>query len=50
VGALSDRYGLMKAFRLLPACYFIGAAAFLAGSFYYARDLARVGRVSLKEA
>ena len=50
VGALSDRYGLMTAFRLLPICYFIGAAAFLAGSFYYARDLARVGRVSLKEA
>jgi MFS family permease len=48
VGGISDRYDLLTAFRFLPLFSLLAAAAFFVGSFYYVRDLKKVGKVSLK--
>jgi len=47
-GALSDAFGLQTAMMVLPAFTFTAALLFLAGSFYYERDAARVERIGLK--
>lgn len=47
-GALSDAFGLRTAMMVLPAFTFTAALLFLAGSFYYERDAARVERIGLK--
>jgi predicted MFS family arabinose efflux permease len=39
VGALSDAFGLDKAFLILPAVYALSAALFFWGSLYYKKDL-----------
>jgi len=49
VGAISDQFSLMTAFRLLPLFSLLASAAFFVGAFYYARDLRKVEKVSLKE-
>jgi MFS family permease len=57
VGVVSDHYmtkfhydpamGLVAGFKFLPIFFTIGALFFLAGSFFYVRDLAKVERVRL---
>jgi MFS family permease len=49
IGALSDKYGLLAALRVLPGFLLFGGVAFLIGSFYYKRDLNRVDTVALQE-
>jgi MFS family permease len=49
IGAISDRYDLLTAFRFLPIFALFGAIVFFIGSFYYVRDLHKVERVVLKE-
>jgi predicted MFS family arabinose efflux permease len=48
VGAVSDSYGILTAFRLLPIAFFLAGAFFFAGSFFYARDVAKVEKVKLE--
>jgi len=48
VGAISDRYDLLTAFKFLPLFTLFGAIVFFIGSFYYTRDLEKVAKVSLK--
>lgn len=58
IGLVSDHYiskfnvdpalGLVAGFRYLPIFLTLGALCFLAGSFFYVRDLAKVERVELK--
>ncbi len=47
VGVISDHYGLQTGIRLLPLAPLFSGIAFLIGSFYYERDLARTERVAL---
>jgi fucose permease len=49
VGAISDASDLLTAFRLLPLFSLFASAAFFVGSFFYARDLKKVGNVTLQE-
>ncbi len=49
IGALSDRYDLLTAFRFLPIFALFGAIVFFIGSFYYVRDVSKVDKVRLKE-
>ena len=49
VGAISDRYDLLTAFKFLPLFTLFGAIAFFIGSFFYERDLKKVAKVKLKE-
>jgi MFS family permease len=58
IGLVSDHYiskfnadpamGLVAGFKFLPLFFAVGALFFLAGSFFYVRDLAKVERVELK--
>lgn len=48
VGAISDKYDLITAFRLLPLFSLFAAVVFFIGSFFYVRDLKKVGKVALK--
>jgi len=58
IGVVSDYYvrkfnvdpamGLVSGFRFLPIFLILGGLFFLAGSFFYVRDLAKVERVELK--
>ena len=48
IGAISDRYDLITAFKILPVFCIIAAVAFFIGHFYYERDLNKVERVTLK--
>jgi len=48
VGAASDRYGLPSALKLLPVFALIAGALFLAGSFFYTRDLESVETVEIE--
>ena len=48
VGAISDKYDLLTAFKFLPIFTLFGAVVFFIGSFYYTRDLEKVAKVSLK--
>jgi len=49
VGAISDTHDLVTAFRLLPLFSLFASIAFFIGSFFYVRDLKKVGKVTLKE-
>ncbi len=49
VGTISDRYDLLTAFKFLPLFSLLAAVAFFIGSFYYVRDLRKVGKIALKE-
>jgi len=48
VGAISDTHDLITAFRFLPLFSLFASAAFFVGSFFYVRDLKKVGKVTLK--
>jgi len=58
IGIVSDHYvdkfhvdpamGLVAGFKYLPFFFALGAVFFLAGAFFYVRDLAKVERVELK--
>jgi hypothetical protein len=48
VGAISDRFALSTAMALVPAFSLIGGALFLAGSFFYGRDLAKAEKVTVE--
>ena len=47
VGMISDRYGIATALTLLPLSALWAGILFYVGSFYYAKDLAKVERVAL---
>lgn len=47
VGAMSDNYGLTRALGVLPAFALLAGLLFLAGSFFYARDLDSVEEVGI---
>jgi len=49
IGAISDRYDLLTAFKFLPLFCLFGAIVFFIGSFFYVRDLNKVERVRLQE-
>lgn len=49
VGAISDTHDLITAFKLLPLFSLFASASFFVGSFFYVRDLKKVGRVTLKQ-
>jgi len=49
VGAVSDTHDLITAFRFLPLFSLFASASFFVGSFFYVRDLEKVGKVTLKE-
>jgi len=48
VGAISDRYDLLTAFKFLPLFSLLGAAGFFIGAFYYGRDYNKVQKVKLE--
>ncbi|HOG06766.1 MAG: MFS transporter [Syntrophales bacterium] len=48
IGKLSDLYGIQTAMSVLPVFLVASALVFLAGSFFYARDLAKVEKVTLE--
>ncbi len=48
VGAISDRYDLLTAFKFLPLFSLLGAIGFFIGSFYYVRDYKKVQKVKLE--
>ncbi|MDP2854170.1 MAG: MFS transporter [Smithellaceae bacterium] len=50
VGAISDRYDLLTAFKFLPLFSLLGAIGFFIGSFYYVRDYKKVQKVKLETA
>ncbi len=47
VGALSDAYGLDKAFLLMPAVLVASAILFLIGSFFYRKDVECVEKIEI---
>jgi len=49
IGAISDSYDLLTAFKLLPLFALLSFVLFFIGSFYYERDLAKVEKVILEE-
>ena len=49
IGAISDRYDLLTAFKFLPLFCLFGAIVFFIGSFFYVRDLNKVEKIRLKE-
>ncbi len=48
MGAISDATNIQTAFNLLPISLVISSGLFLAGSFFYTRDLAKVTDVKLE--
>jgi MFS family permease len=48
LGRISDAYGIQTAMSVLPAFLLCSALLFFAGSFFYARDLAKVEKVALE--
>jgi MFS family permease len=48
IGAISDRYDLLTAFKFLPLFSILGAIGFLIGAFYYSRDFNKVQKVKLE--
>jgi predicted MFS family arabinose efflux permease len=48
VGALSDRYDIKTALTVASLSSLLAGILFLAGSFYYERDLAKVERIAIK--
>jgi len=48
IGALSDRMGLSAAMLFIPVFALVAAVLFLAGSFFYTGDLAKVTRVDVQ--
>nr|MBP7602582.1 multidrug DMT transporter permease [Spirochaetota bacterium] len=49
IGMVSDRFDLITAFKLLPLFAVVSGALFLAGSFFYERDVKRVDKIVLVE-
>ena len=49
IGAISDRYDLLTAFKFLPIFAVFGSIVFFIGSFYYVRDLRKVETVILEQ-
>jgi len=47
VGAVSDRTDLKTGLAIVPVFAVIAAAFFLAGSFFYERDLAKVEKIEI---
>jgi len=48
IGAISDRYDLITAFKLLPLFAGLSSVLFLVGAFFYKRDLDRVEKIILE--
>jgi MFS family permease len=48
IGSISDAYGIKVAMSILPAFLLISAIFFFAGSFFYARDLDKVEKITLE--
>src|SRR5450759_1375772 len=48
VGAISDAYGIKVAMSILPVFLLISALLFFAGSFFYAKDMDKVEKITLK--
>jgi len=48
IGAISDRYDLLTAFKFLPLFSILGAIGFFIGAFYYGRDYNKVQKVKLE--
>lgn len=48
IGAISDRYNIKIALGILPVFLLLASVLFLAGSFFYTRDLSRVEKVELE--
>jgi MFS family permease len=48
MGAISDATDIQTAFNLLPISLVIAAGLFFGGSFFYAKDLARVPQIKLE--
>ena len=48
IGAISDRYDLLTAFKFLPLFSLLGAIGFFIGAFYYGRDYNKVQKEKLE--
>ena len=48
MGAISDASNIQTAFNLLPITLVISSGLFLAGSFFYAKDLSKVTSIKLE--
>jgi len=48
IGAFSDAYGIKVAMTILPIFLAMSAMLFLAGSFFYEKDLKKVEKVTLE--
>ena len=48
VGAMSDNYGLTRALGVLPAFALLAGVLFLAGSFFYTKDVAQAEFVDIE--
>ena len=48
IGKLSDLYGIQAAMSILPVFLVVSALMFLAGSFFYEKDLSKVEKVTLQ--
>lgn len=48
IGAISDRYDLLTAFKFLPLFSLLGGIGFFIGAFYYSRDYNKVQKVKLE--
>jgi MFS family permease len=48
IGKLSDLYGIQEAMSILPVFLVISSLVFLAGSFFYEKDLSKVEKITLE--
>jgi fucose permease len=48
IGSISDAYGIKVAMSILPLFLLISAILFFAGSFFYAKDLNKVEKITLE--
>jgi MFS family permease len=48
IGSISDAYGIKVAMSILPVFLLISAIFFFAGSFFYAKDLNKVEKITLE--
>jgi MFS family permease len=48
IGSISDAYGIKVAMSILPVFLLISAILFFAGSFFYAKDLNKVEKITLE--